>query len=145
VAAGKASNVLEERTVLIVERVTGIGGVFFRSRDPKALLEWYRIHLGIEPAEDFHGHVFRWEVDPQGAVGSTTWAIFPADTAYFGDPGSSFMINFRVQDLDRVLEQLGTAGVAVTDRVEESEYGRFGWAMDPEGNRFELWQPAAGL
>jgi predicted enzyme related to lactoylglutathione lyase len=143
VAAGRASNVLEERSVLIVEHVTGIGGVFFRSKDPKALLEWYHIHLGIEPAEDFHGHVFRWK-DPVGAGGSTTWAIFPADTAYFGDPGSSFMINFRVEDLDRMLEQLRAAGVEVTDRMEDSEYGRFGWAVDPEGNRFELWQPAAG-
>jgi len=127
-----------------VERVEGIGGVFFRSKDPTALLEWYRTHLGIEPASDFEGQVFPWGTGTAAAHGTTTWAIFPADTAYFGEPGSSLMINYRVTDLDRMLEQLRAAGVEVIDHVEESEYGRFGWAVDPEGNRLELWQPAAG-
>ena len=125
-------------------RATGIGGVFFRSGDPKALLDWYRTHLGIEPAEDFEGHVFRWREDPAGADGTTTWALFPSDTSYFGGSGQGWMINYRVDDLDGMLSRLRAAGVEVDDRVEDTEYGRFGWAVDPDGNRFELWQPPAG-
>jgi predicted enzyme related to lactoylglutathione lyase len=128
-----------------VEHVTGIGGVFFRATDPKALLEWYRTHLGIEPAGDFEGHVFRWSEDPATAEGTSTWALFPADTSYFGEGRQACMVNYRVDDLDRMLDQLRAAGVEVVDRVEDSEFGRFGWAVDPEGNRFELWQPAPGL
>jgi predicted enzyme related to lactoylglutathione lyase len=129
-----------------MERVTGIGGVFFKARDPKALLEWYRSHLGVEPAPDFTGAVFRWgsESEPE-SVGSTTWAIFPSDTTYFGAPESRGMINYRVEDLGRMLDQLRATGVGVDPRVEDSEFGRFGWAVDPEGDRFELWQPAPGL
>jgi len=128
-----------------VEGVTGIGGVFVRSRDPKALLEWYQRHLGIEPAPDFVGQVFRWGNDPAGPEGTTTWAIFPADTGYFGSTGAPFMLNFRVRDLGRMLEQLRAGGVEVGDGVQDTEFGRFGWAVDPEGRRFELWQPAPGL
>jgi predicted enzyme related to lactoylglutathione lyase len=129
-----------------MERVRGIGGVFFKARDPKALLEWYRSHLGVQPAPDFTGAVFPWaDQRSHDGVGSTTWAIFPSDTAYFGSGESRSMINYRVDDLDRMLEQLRSAEVEVDPRVEESEFGRFGWAVDPEGNRFELWQPAPGL
>lgn len=128
-----------------MERVTGIGGVFLRATDPKALVDWYRTHLGIEPAEDFEGHVFHWSEDPAAVEGSTTWALFPADTSYFGESRQTCMINYRVEDLDRMLGQLRAAGVVVDERVEKSQYGSFGWAVDPEGNRFELWQPAPGL
>jgi predicted enzyme related to lactoylglutathione lyase len=125
-----------------MERVTGVGGVFFRAKGPSAaLLAWYRDHLGIEPAPDFEGTVFRWGL-PEG---TTTWAIFPSDTEYFGRPDQAFMVNLRVADLDRMLDQLRRAGVEVDPRVEDSEYGRFGWVTDPEGNRIELWQPAPGL
>jgi predicted enzyme related to lactoylglutathione lyase len=129
-----------------MERVTGIGGVFFKARDPKTLLEWYRSNLGLDPAPDFTGVVFRWsdEESPEGN-GSTTWAIFPSDTTYFGRTEAQCMINYRVDDLDRMLEQLRGVGVQVDDRVEDSGFGRFGWAVDPEGNRLELWQPAPGL
>jgi predicted enzyme related to lactoylglutathione lyase len=117
-----------------MERVTGIGGVFFRSRDPKGLVAWYTEHLGI-PLED--GYV----VFPESR--NTVWAPFSADTTYW--PADKHgMVNFTVLDLDAMLEQLRAAGVDVDERVEEHEYGRFGWATDPEGNRFELWQPAAG-
>jgi predicted enzyme related to lactoylglutathione lyase len=129
-----------------MERVTGIGGVFYKARDPKALLEWYRSNLGIESAQDFTGAVFRWGSEEAGGnVGSTVWALFPSDTTYFGSPEAGGMINYRVNDLDRMLEQLRSAGVEVDPRVEDSELGRFGWAVDGEGNRFELWQPAPGL
>lgn len=110
----------------------GIGGVFFRARDPDALRRWYAEHLGLE-LEDFGGAVFE--------GGQTVWSIFAAETDYFGPSGQQAMFNYRVGDLDAMLEQLRAAGVKVEDTVEESEQGRFGWATDPEGNRFELWQP----
>jgi predicted enzyme related to lactoylglutathione lyase len=124
-----------------VERVTGVGGVFLKAEDPAALAAWYRDHLGfeLEPGSDAVA-VFRWS-----GPGTTTWSAFPDDTRYFGHSESRSMINYRVANLDRLLEQLRDAGVPVDDRVEDSAFGRFGWATDPEGNRFELWEPAPGL
>jgi len=118
--------------------VLGIGGVFFRSQQPDELAAWYAEHLGIQRASDFTGKVFRAE-----AGDTTVWALFDADTNYFGPnpPQNQHMVNYRVRDLDAMLEQLRAAGVPVDDRVEELEFGRFGWATDPEGNRFELWEP----
>jgi predicted enzyme related to lactoylglutathione lyase len=95
------------------EAVEGVGGIFFRARDPAALRAWYAEHLS-----------------------------FPADTGYFGPGGQQLMVNFRVRDLDAMLVQLRDAGVHVDDRVEKMEYGRFAWASDLEGNRFELWEPS---
>jgi predicted enzyme related to lactoylglutathione lyase len=117
-----------------VERAEGIGGVFFRSADPKRLAAWYAERLGLE-VEEWAGSVFRADA---GAV--TVWSPFPADTDYW-PAGQQAMVNYRVRDLDAVLAQLRGAGVEVDERVEETENGRFGWAADPEGNRFELWQP----
>jgi predicted enzyme related to lactoylglutathione lyase len=119
-----------------VERVLGLGGVFFRARDPERLRAWYAEHLGVE-LEDYGGALFRAEEGD-----ATVWSIFPADTDYFGPGDRELMLNYRVRDLDAMLEQLRSAGVRVDERVEEFEYGRFGWATDPEGNRFELWEPA---
>ena len=120
-----------------MERVLGIGGVFFKARDPKALAAWYREHLGIPvEADQAYGSL------ASGAAGEqTVWSTFPADTTYFGSGLAPFMVNYRVRDLDAMLAQLRAAGARVEDRVEDHEYGRFGWAVDPEGNRFELWQP----
>jgi len=120
-----------------VERVTGIGGVFLRSRDPAALAAWYAEQLGLD-VEAWNGAVFR-------AAGGETlvWASFPADTEYFGRLDRQAMVNYRVDDLDAMLAQLRNAGVTV-DGPMEHENGRFGWGVDPEGNRFELWQPVAG-
>lgn len=120
-----------------MEKVLGLGGVFFKARDPKALAAWYREHLGlpIEPGQTY------------GAFASTAageqaaWTAFPADTNYFGPGPQSLMVNYRVQNLDAMLAQLRAAGVPVDDRVEDYDFGRFGWATDPEGNRFELWEP----
>jgi predicted enzyme related to lactoylglutathione lyase len=122
-------------------RATGIGGVFFRSKDPEALKAWYVEHLGLEP--DDQGYVvIQWGGDH---AGSTVWAPFDEDTEYFGDVGQASMINYRVDDLDALLAALRERDVEVDDRVEEMEgLGRFGWAVDPEGNRFELWEPAEG-
>ena len=120
------------------EKVIGIGGVFFRSERPDELATWYAKHLGIERAPDFTGKVFRAEAGEE-----TVWALFAADTSYFGPnpPQNQHMVNYRVRDLDAMLDQLRAAGVPVDDHVEELEFGRFGWATDPEGNRFELWEP----
>jgi predicted enzyme related to lactoylglutathione lyase len=113
--------------------VTGIGGVFFRARDPKTLAGWYREHLGVPMSTD--GYV----VFPESR--DTHWVPFAADTDYWPRE-KELMVNFTVRDLDALLAQLRDAGVDVDDRIEEMEYGRFGWAVDPEGNRIELWQPA---
>jgi predicted enzyme related to lactoylglutathione lyase len=125
----------------MARRVVGIGGIFFKARDPDRLQAWYREHLGLEIA-DWGGVVFEPLVtSPAGRQGTTVWSIFPADTTYF-DPGASpFMINYRVEDLDAVLAALRAEGCQVDDRVESSEFGRFGWVMDLEGNRLELWEP----
>lgn len=123
-----------------MQRVKGIGGVFFKARDKQALAAWYRDHLGV-PLEDWGGAVFRWrELDPDGDA-ATVWSPFAADTSYFAPSTAPFMINFRVDDLDAMLAQLRAAGAQVGDKLEESELGRFGWVVDPEGNKLELWQP----
>jgi catechol 2,3-dioxygenase-like lactoylglutathione lyase family enzyme len=118
-----------------MERVTGIGGVFFRSRDPVALARWYRDHLGVDSA--FEGDTV-WRQD----AGPTVWAPFRGDTEKFArDQGC--MLNFRVASLEAMLAQFRDAGVEVEPDTVEDEVGRFGWVRDREGNRVELWQPAA--
>jgi predicted enzyme related to lactoylglutathione lyase len=119
------------------QSILGIGGVFFKARDPVALAAWYREHLGVPVSAEATHAVF---ADQQS---NTIWSTFPADTDYFAPSSAPFMLNYRVADLDAMLKQLREAGVTVDERIEESEFGRFGWAMDPEGNRFELWQPPA--
>ncbi len=120
--------------------MTGIGGIFFKAKDPQELSRWYRQHLGI--AVEGNMALFTWRGGKEGKVqGHTVWSIFPADTKYFGEDGAAFMVNYRVKDLARVLAALRAEGVDVARKVEESEYGRFGWITDPEGNRIELWEP----
>ena len=126
-----------------MERITGIGGVFLRSADPEALLRWYETALGLEPDTD-GVVVMRW-MQRDGRPASTVWSPFPAATDYFGDLSQQGMINYRVRDLDAMLAQLREAGAVVDDHIEEMEFGRFGWATDPEGRRFELWEPAEGF
>jgi len=118
----------------VAELVEGIGGVFFRTRNPAELRNWYAEHLRIEM--ESYGTTFTAKEGDQ-----TVWAPFPADTDYFGPGGQQLMINFRVRDLGAMLAQLRAAGVDVDERVAEHEFGRFGWATDPEGNRFEVWEP----
>jgi predicted enzyme related to lactoylglutathione lyase len=120
-----------------MERVTGIGGVFVRAAQAASLRAWYAEHLGIE-LTDWGFKPFEWTPG-----GSTSWAVFDHDTEYFGRPEQAFMVNFRVADLDAMLAQLRSAGVEVND-AQDSDYGRFAWAVDPEGNRFELWEPPPG-
>ena len=121
-------------------RVTGIGGVFFRARDPKALAAWYAKHFGIK-LEEWGGARLLWSDEVPRGTGATTWNPFPADTKYFGSSGQTYMINYRVDDLDGLLAQLAASGVAVNPHREDYSYGRFAWITDPEGNRLELWQP----
>lgn len=127
-----------------MQRVTGIGGIFFKSADPEALGAWYRRHLGLS-IEPWGGAVLRWRDDPTaGDDGCTLWSPFAADSHYFAPSTEPYMVNFRVADLDALLAALRAEGCAVDERVESSEFGRFGWVMDPEGRRIELWQPPAG-
>lgn len=126
-----------------MRRVTGIGGVFFKAKDPAALGEWYRTHLGLN-VEPWGGVAFRWSDGAAAGAGTTIWSPFKDDTAYFAPSTAGFMINYRVEDLHGLLAQLRAEGCAVEDRVEESEYGKFGWVIDPEGNKLELWQPPEG-
>jgi catechol 2,3-dioxygenase-like lactoylglutathione lyase family enzyme len=124
-------------------RATGVGGVFLRARDPKALTDWYAEHLGL-PVTEWGGVVFVWDecAAPEGH-GSTVWSLFPADTDYFGDTGQAMMLNFRVDDLEGLLEQLRANGVWVDPKQAEEANGRFAWMRDGEGNRVELWEPKA--
>lgn len=132
-----------------MERITGLGGVFFKSDDPAALQKWYADNLGIEPewsGPSGSGKNFRWREDAEpDERGSTVWSLFPRESSYFSPGTAEFMINYRVRDLDAMLAQLRAAGVEVDERIEESEFGRFGWALDPEGNRIELWEPPEGM
>jgi predicted enzyme related to lactoylglutathione lyase len=120
-----------------VERATGIGGVFVRSTQPDRLRAWYAEHLGID-LEDWGGKVFA-----AGGGQTLVWAVFAGDTDYFGSRDQQVMVNYRVGDLDAMLAQLRNAGV-VAEGPMEHENGRFGWAVDCDGNRFELWQPVEG-
>ena len=127
-----------------MKRVTGIGGIFFKSRDPDALRAWYRRHLGMD-IQEWGGLTFQWN-DPAAPApdGATVWSVFDAGSTYFAPSTANFMINYRVEDLHAVLALLRAEGCVVDNKVEESEYGKFGWVMDPDGNRIELWQPPVG-
>lgn len=121
-------------------RVTGIGGVFLKSRDPKALAAWYAKHLGIQ-LNDWGGAAFLWSDEVPATTGTTAWSIFPEDTKHFGPGNQTAMIDYRVDDLDALLEQLAGSGVTIEPKREEAGYGKFAWIVDPDGNRVELWQP----
>ena len=120
-----------------MEKVLGIGGVFFKARDPQRLAAWYRDHLGLPVQGEYAEFPAPVQPDLQAKC---TWAAFPADTDYFGPAEAAFMINYRVANLDRMLEQLRRAGITIV-KTEDYDYGRFAWITDPEGNRLELWQP----
>ena len=122
-----------------MKRVTGIGGVFFKARDPAAMQEWYKKHLGID-VQDWGGTAFQWaDEGDRAATGSTVWSIFKPDSDYLGEAG--FMINYRVADLHALLAALREEGCNVVDKIDESDFGKFGWVIDPEGNKVELWEP----
>jgi D-3-phosphoglycerate dehydrogenase len=120
------------------KRVTGIGGIFFKSKNPKALIAWYGKHLGLKTND--YGSTFCWK-DNNGADCSTQWSPFAADTNYFVPSEKQFMQNFRVANLEKLLRQLEEEGVTIVGEMESFEYGNFGWVLDPEGNKIELWEP----
>ena len=126
-----------------MKRVTGIGGIFFKANDPKALSAWYRDHLGLDVTE-WGGAIIKWGGEGSEA-GLTVWSPFAADTDYMQPGTASFMVNFRVEDVDALLAALREEGCNVMDKTDSSEQGKFGWVIDPEGNKIELWQPAAGM
>jgi predicted enzyme related to lactoylglutathione lyase len=124
-----------------MKRVIGIGGVFFKCKNPKKLLEWYHRHLGI-PVSGDSGGIFEWrEKDDRSHIAHTVWGPFKNKTTYFQPSKKQFMLNYRVQDLEALLKRLRDEGVKVVGEVEKYDYGKFGWIMDPEGNKIELWEP----
>ncbi|MEL4179166.1 VOC family protein [Roseateles sp. PN1] len=129
-----------------MKRVTGIGGIFFKAKDAPALQAWYQRHLGID-VQAWGGAAFRWaDAAGQPVGGSTIWCVAPQDGEQFANSPSNFVINYRVDDLAGLLAQLQAEGCQVLDQRidDEAGYGKFGWVIDPEGNKVELWQPPAG-
>ncbi len=125
-----------------MKRVTGIGGIFFQSSDPKRLAAWYRDHLGLDVAA-WGGAVFEWG-GADSDKGTTIWSVFESGSTMFEPGRAGFMVNFRVADLHALLAALRNEGCEVLDRVDASEHGRFGWVIDPDGNKVELWEPPSG-
>lgn len=122
-------------------RVTGIGGVFFKSRDPASIRKWYRDHLGIS-SEDWGGFSFRWrEQDRPDEIGYTVWGVFPDTTDYFAPAQQPYMLNYRVVDLAELVTALREEGVDIAGKIEEYPNGKFAWILDPEGRKIELWEP----
>ena len=123
-----------------MKKVTGIGGIFFKCKDPKKMREWYQTHLGLNTNQ--YGAVFEWR---QGAdsskKGFTQWSPFPEKTKYFEPSTKDFMINYRVENLEALVEQLQKEGVTITDKIETYDYGKFVHIVDMEGNKIELWEP----
>jgi len=120
------------------KRVTGLGGFFFKTKDPKAVKDWYKKHLELNT--DDYGCTFWWK-DEEGNKCSTQWSPFKEDTNYFEPSKKGFMMNFRVENLVELLKVLKEEGVTIIGEMEEYDYGKFGWILDAEGNKVELWEP----
>lgn len=126
-----------------MKRVTGVGGIVFKANDAPALRAWYQKHLGID-VQAWGGTAFRWDDGDGNPInGTTAWSISSGADGQVPD-GQSFMVNYRVDDLHALIEVLREEGCHVLDKVDDSEYGTFGWVIDPEGNKVELWEPPAG-
>jgi predicted enzyme related to lactoylglutathione lyase len=124
-----------------MKKVTGVGGVFFKCQDPKQMNKWYADNLGL-PATDY-GATFDWlQADAPEKKGSTTWSPFKQDTTYFEPSKKDYMINFTVENIEALVEELRSAGVTILDEIAVYDYGKFVHIMDPEGNKIELWEPA---
>lgn len=121
-----------------MKRVTGIGGLFFKTKDPKATKDWYKKHLGFNT--DDYGSTFWWK-DKEGKDSSTQWSLFKADTKHFEPSKKDFMFNYRVENLVALLAALKEEGVTILGEIEEYNYGKFGWILDNDGNKIELWEP----
>ena len=124
-----------------MEKVTGIGGIFIKADNPAELQNWYQDKLGL-PVGEYDLTLFHWrEADAPEKLGQTAWSLFPRQTTYFDPSRASWMVNYRVENMERMLAQLREAGVTIEGELVE-EYGRFAWVLDPEGNKIELWEPA---
>ena len=124
-----------------MKKVTGIGGVFFKCKDPKAVNEWYKTHLGFETTP--YGTSFEWrDIDDNSKKGLTQWNPFPETTKYFDPSEKEFMINYRVENLEALVEELKKQNVTIVDKIETYDYGKFVHILDLEGNKIELWEPA---
>ncbi len=127
-----------------MKRVTGIGGIFFKAKDAATLQAWYKRHLGID-VKEWGGAAFSWtDAEGKPTGGSTIWSIGPTEGDLFAPSKATFMVNYRVDDLHALVNVLKEEGCNVLDKIDESEYGKFAWVIDPEGNKVELWQPPAG-
>lgn len=123
-----------------MKRVTGIGGIFFKCQDPEQVKQWYANHLGLQT--DQYGTTFEWRLaDDPAQKGYTQWSPFKEDTKYFEPSSKEFMVNFRVENLEWLVEQLRKEGVTVLDEIVTYDYGKFVHILDPEGNKIELWEP----
>lgn len=123
-----------------MKKVTGIGGVFFKCKNPKKMTEWYQKHLGLETNP--YGATFEWYEDSEKTQkAQTQWTPFPEDTDYFGSSKQNYMINYRVENLEKLVEELQKEGVTIVDKIETFDYGKFVHILDAEGNRVQLWEP----
>jgi predicted enzyme related to lactoylglutathione lyase len=123
-----------------MKKVTGIGGVFFKCKDPKQMKEWYNTHLGLNAGQ--YGATFEWREEGDSAKkGSTSWNPFSETTKYFEPSTKDFMINYRVENIEALVEELRKEGVTIVDKIESYDYGKFVHIIDPEGNKIELWEP----
>jgi len=126
-----------------MKRVTGIGGFFFKAKNPKALAAWYKEHLGVPIDESFGGYAFDWKNQRNRPDnGYTIWSPFKEDTEYIEPSKKDFMFNFIVDDLEALLAVLEEEGIEQAGSMEDTEFGKFAWVLDPEGNKVELWEPA---
>jgi predicted enzyme related to lactoylglutathione lyase len=124
-----------------MKKVTGIGGIFFKCKDPNKMKEWYKTHLGLDTNE--YGATFEWrDAENPDKKGSTVWSPFAEATKYFEPSTKDFMINYRVENLEGLVEQLRNEGVTIVDKIESYDYGKFVHILDAEGNKIELWEPA---
>lgn len=123
-----------------MKKVTGIGGVFFKCKDPNAVNEWYKTHLGFDTTP--YGTSFEWLEKDTGNTGVTQWNPFPESSTYFNPSEKDFMINYRVDDLESLVAELKEQGVSIVDEIESYDYGKFVHILDIEGNKIQLWEPA---
>jgi predicted enzyme related to lactoylglutathione lyase len=130
----------ENKNTIKMKKVTGIGGIFFKCKDPKAINEWYKTHLGFDTTP--YGTSFEWrESDDTAKKGLTQWNSFPENTKYFEPSTKDFMINYRVENLVELVAQLKKEGVTIVDTIESYDYGKFVHILDNEGNKIQLWEP----
>ena len=138
--AFKATTTKQSNKQIQMKKVTGIGGIFFKCKDPNKMKEWYKTHLGLDAGQ--YGASCEWrQVEDPAKKGTTQWSPFAETTKYFEPSTKDFMINYRVENLEALVEQLKKEGVTIVDKIESYDYGKFVHIIDVEGNKVELWEP----